>query len=214
MPQRGTVRHRDVVDQMPVPRELTVLPHGRPLGFKMPRIPARDVHAVRALPLVVLDAVPFEIRGCGVDRLGRDVMPEQYPPVDVRLRSGHRDHAVESEIENAAFDLRHRASGADEQLVAARPGRLACLLRGDRHFMPFVGQCAIDIEKHQFAGHCHPSRAFSRRFRCTSVGLRAVLHSARPGTARLGTAPPAHGPRPTCALPWTGRWTWSGIGSP
>ena len=45
-------------------------------------------------------------------------MLEQQPVSDIRLSARHGNHAIETEVEDAAFDFRHGTPGADEELVA------------------------------------------------------------------------------------------------
>ena len=52
-------------------------------------------------------------------------MLEQQPVSDIRLSTRHGNHAIETEVEDAAFDFRHGTPGADEELVAVGLGLFA-----------------------------------------------------------------------------------------
>lgn len=52
-------------------------------------------------------------------------MLEQQPVSDIRLSARHGNHAIETEVEDAAFDFRHGTPGADEELVAVGLGLFA-----------------------------------------------------------------------------------------
>ena len=52
-------------------------------------------------------------------------MLEQQPVSDIRLSARHGNHAIETEVEDAAFDFWHGTPGADEELVAVGLGLFA-----------------------------------------------------------------------------------------
>ena len=82
-------------------------------------------------------------------------MLEQQPVSDIRLSTRHGNHAIETEVEDAAFDFRHGTPGADEELVAVGLGLFAHADSGRlRYDVVFVGQGAVDIDEYEFAvGH-------------------------------------------------------------
>ena len=78
-------------------------------------------------------------------------MLEQQPVSDIRLSARHGNHAIETEVEDAAFDFRHGSTGADEELVTVGLGprtRRFCRLR---HNMILISQRAVDINEYEFA---------------------------------------------------------------
>ena len=65
--------------------------------------------------------------------------PEQQPVSDIRLSTRHGNHAIETEVEDAAFDFRHGTPGADEELVAVGLGLFASDFGRFGYDVVFVG---------------------------------------------------------------------------
>ena len=80
-----------------------------------------------------------KIRHRRIDRFRRDEMLEQQPVSDIRLSARHGNHAIETEVEDAAFDFRHGTPGADEELVAVGLGLFASDFGRFGYDVVFVG---------------------------------------------------------------------------
>ena len=66
-------------------------------------------------------------------------MLEQQPVSDIRLSARHGNHAIETEVEDAALDFRHGTPGADEELVAVGLGLFASDFGRFGYDVVFVG---------------------------------------------------------------------------
>ena len=80
-----------------------------------------------------------KIRHRRIDRFRRDEMLEQQPVSDIRLSARHGNHAIETEVEDAAFDFWHGTPGADEELVAVGLGLFASDFGRFGYDVVFVG---------------------------------------------------------------------------
>ena len=138
MSQRGAGRNLDLVQQMPEPRKLTTIPR-LALGLQMAAITFGNVHAVRTLPLVAFDMMLGEIRHRRINCLGRYEVLEQQLIANIRLSARHGNHAIETEVEDAALDFRHGTPGADEELVAVGLGLFASDFGRFGYDVVFVG---------------------------------------------------------------------------